>query len=359
MTAAKVCQIALLPGDGIGPEITKEAVKVLDAVSSRFNWHYQLSEGLIGGIAIDKTGQPLPPETLKLCQKSDAVLMGSIGGPKWDTTDPKGVRPEQGLLAIRKELGLFANLRPVKLFPALIEASTLKPEVVAGVDILVVRELTGGLYFGARGRLDGKVFDTLEYSDSEIERVLMVAFQLAQKRNHQVHSVDKANVLESSRRWRELATEVSKQFPDVQLEHMLVDNCAMQLIRHPKQFDVLVTENMFGDILSDEAAMLTGSLGMLASASLGDGSGPALYEPAHGSAPDIAGQNRANPLATILSVALMFRFSFQRFDIAEAIEQAVSEVLAAGYRTPDIAAANCRLVSTEQMGSLVAAAVKE
>jgi len=358
MTDVKVSKIALLPGDGIGPEITREAVKVLEAVSNRFGWRYKLNEGLIGGIAIDKTGQPLPPETLQLCQASDAVLMGSIGGPKWDTTDPKGVRPEQGLLAIRKELGLFANLRPVKLVPALVEASTLKPDVVAGVDILVVRELTGGLYFGARGRLNGKVFDTLEYSDAEIERVLKVAFQLAQKRRRQVHSIDKANVLESSRRWRELATEVSKQFSDVQLEHMLVDNCAMQLIRNPKQFDVLVTENMFGDILSDEAAMLTGSLGMLASASLGDGSYPALYEPAHGSAPDIAGQNRANPLATILSVALMFRFSFQRFDIADAIEEAVSQVLAAGYRTSDIAAANCRVVSTEEMGSLVAAALK-
>lgn len=356
---SSVPKIALLPGDGIGPEITREAVKVIEAVSKRFNWSFELQEGLIGGIAIDKTGTPLPEETLELCRHSSAVLLAAIGGPKWETTDPHGVRPEQGLLGLRKELALFANLRPVKLFSPLINASTLKAEVVAGVDILVVRELTGGLYFGPRGRENGRVFDTLEYTDEEIRRVLRVAFRLAEKRRGKLHSVDKANVLESSRRWRELATEVSREFPNVSLEHMLVDNCAMQLVRYPKQFDVLVTENMFGDILSDEAAMLTGSLGMLASASLGDGTYPYLYEPAHGSAPDIASRNIANPLAMILSVALMFRYSFNRSDLAVAIEEAVIQILDAGYRTADIMAPGCQEVATDQMGTLVAQAISQ
>jgi 3-isopropylmalate dehydrogenase len=345
-------KLTVLPGDGIGPEVTAQAVKVLLAVADRFDLSFELQEALMGGCAIDETGNPLPAETLDLCRGADAVLLGAIGGPKWDTTDPKKPRPEQGLLGLRKGLELFANLRPVKVLAPLIEASTLKPEVVRDVDLIVVRELTGGLYFGASGREGDRAFDTMEYQAFEVERLMRVAFELARKRRGRVHSIDKANVLESSRLWRQTVIDLAPDYPDVEVVHQLVDNCAMQLIRNPGQFDILATENMFGDILSDEASMLTGSLGMLASASLGAG-GPALFEPIHGSAPDIAGQGKANPIATVLSVALMFRYSFDLEEPAKAIERAVDSVLAAGYRTADIMSEGKNLVGTEAMGELV------
>ncbi|WP_062199017.1 3-isopropylmalate dehydrogenase [Massilibacterium senegalense] len=329
-------QIAVLPGDGIGREIADGAIRVLEVVAKKFGHEFTFEKGLIGGCAIDETGSPLPKETIALCKNSDAVLMGAVGGPKWDLGS---VRPEQGLLGIRKELNLFANLRPVSVFKSLQNASTLKEEVIDGVDILIVRELTGGLYFGkpSERRENGEVVvDTLYYTKREMERIIKKAFDLARLRGKKVTSVDKANVLESSRMWRETAIEISKEYSDVTLEHMLVDNCAMQLVRNPRQFDVIVTENLFGDILSDEAAMLTGSLGMLPSASLTDNS-PGLYEPVHGSAPDIAGQNKANPLAMILSSAMMIRYSFEMLEEASAIEKAVSDVLEAGLRTGDIA----------------------
>lgn len=329
-------QIAVLPGDGIGQEIADGAIRVLEVVAKKFGHAFTFEKGLIGGCAIDETGSPLPKETIALCKNSDAVLMGAVGGPKWDLGS---VRPEQGLLGIRKELNLFANLRPVSVFKSLQKASTLKEEVIDGVDILIVRELTGGLYFGkpSERRENGEVVvDTLYYTKQEMQRIIKKAFDLARLRGKKVTSVDKANVLESSRMWRETAIEIAKEYPDVTLEHMLVDNCAMQLVRNPRQFDVIVTENLFGDILSDEAAMLTGSLGMLPSASLTD-NGPGLYEPVHGSAPDIAGQNKANPLAMILSSAMMIRYSFEMLEEADAIEKAVSDVLEAGLRTGDIA----------------------
>lgn len=361
----KVC---LLPGDGIGPEILQEGVKVLDAIGARHQVGFEYSEALIGGVAIDETGTALPDETLEAAKRADAVLLAAVGGPKWDTTDPEKPRPEQGLLGIRKELGLYSNLRPVKVFRALSDASTLKPDVIEGVDLVIVRELTGGLYFGERGRLydqpgagiDGaagqRAFDTLDYREYEIERIVRHAFETASKRRLRLHSVDKANVLETSRLWREVVHRIALEYPDVECTDMLVDNAAMQLVRDPGQFDVIVTENMFGDILSDEASMLTGSLGMLASASFGDERD--LYEPSHGSAPDIAGRGIANPLAQILSVEMMLRYSFDMIEAADSILQAVSAVLDAGWRTGDIANATTpadRIVGTREMGDLITA----
>jgi 3-isopropylmalate dehydrogenase len=345
-------RIAVLPGDGIGKEVTKGAIEILKAVGTRFDHRFEFVYALIGGEAIDQEGTPLPDETLEICKQSDAVLLGAVGGPKWDRNPPH-LRPEKGLLKIRKEMNLFANLRPVKFYDSLVDSSPLKADVVKDVDLLIVRELTGGLYFGkpSERRVESgeeAVVDTLYYKREEMKRIITTAFELAQKRKKKVTSVDKANVLESSRMWREIAEEVARDFPDVTLEHMLVDNAAMQLIRKPKQFDVLVTENMFGDILSDEASMLTGSLGMLPSASLST-SGPSLYEPIHGSAPDIAGQNKANPIAMILSSAMMLRLSFGLYEEADAIEKAVQQVLAAGYRTADVAQNGKRVLSTEQM----------
>ncbi|MEA5018733.1 MAG: 3-isopropylmalate dehydrogenase [Gordonibacter sp.] len=358
--------ICLLPGDGIGPEIIAEGRKVLDAVGTRHGTTFTYSEALLGGCAIDEAGTALPDDTLEVARTSDAVLLAAVGGPKWDTTDPKKPRPEQGLLGIRKALGLYANLRPVRIFKALSHASALKPEVIGGVDLLIVRELTGGLYFGKRERFydeedcgtDGskgqRAYDTLEYCEYEIERIVRHAFDTAGKRGCRVHSIDKANVLESSRLWREVAHRVALDYPQVELVDMLVDNAAMQLINNPAQFDVVVTENMFGDILSDEASMLTGSLGMLASASLGDG--VALYEPSHGSAPDIAGKGIANPLAQILSVEMMLRYSFGMDEAADDVMRAVEAVLDEGWRTGDIKQVDTpieKLIGTVQMGDLV------
>ena len=373
-------RIALLPGDGIGPEVVAEGVKALRAVAARFGHTFEFTEALIGGIAIDRTGNPLPPETLALCQASDAALLGAVGGPKW--SDPRAaVRPEQGLLAIRAGLGLFANLRPVKVYPALIDASTLKPEVVANVDMVIVRELTGGLYFGKPQGQSGaapnrEAVDTLSYTEGEIARLMRVSFDLARSRRKKLTSVDKANVLASSRLWRTVAHEVAKEYPDVEIEDILVDACAMYLIRRPGDFDVIATENMFGDILSDEAAMLVGSMGMLPSASLGTGEVGAglrgedsvlelrgetrpygLYEPIHGSAPDIAGQGIANPLATILSAAMMLRWSFGLAAEAAAVEAAVDAVLAAGHRCRDIMTPGGELLGTQAMGDQVAARI--
>ena len=350
--------IAVLGGDGIGPEVTAQASRVLEAVGAAFGHHFSFREGLIGGIAIDAHGTALPEETLALCRASDAVLLGAVGGPKWD--DPTAaVRPEQGLLGIRKALGLFANLRPVKLTPALVDASTIKPEVLRGTDLVVVRELTGGIYFGARGRLDegSTAYDTMIYTEKEVERVVRMACQIARGRRGLVTSVDKANVLETSRLWRETATRVARDYPDVRLEHLLVDACAMHLIRRPASFDVIVTENMFGDILTDEASMLAGSMGMLPSASLAEGT-MGLYEPIHGSAPDIAGQGIANPIGTILSAALLLRHSCRLQAEAQAVERAVQEVLAEGYRTRDIAEPGAETVSTDVMGTLIAQRVR-
>ena len=357
-------RIAVLSGDGIGPEIVSQAVKVLEAAASRYSVSLEFTEALVGGIAYDATGHPLPPETLALCSKSDAVLLGAVGGPKWDSVQPPSMRPEVGaLLPLRRELGLFANLRPATLFPALASVSSLRADIVGqGLDILVVRELTGGIYFGQpKGRSEDGLTatDTCVYSRSEIERIAVVGFEAASRGNKQLFSLHKANVLETSRFWREVVIEVAKSYPDVELSHMLVDNCAMQLVRNPRQFDVIVTENMFGDILSDEASMLTGSLGMLPSASLGstktaDGTGTfGLYEPIHGSAPDISGKDIANPLATILSGAMLFRHSLGIEEAAESIESAVSAVLERGYRTADIACKNEPVVGTIEMGAKV------
>lgn len=360
--------ICLLPGDGIGPEIIAEGVKVLNAVGEKYDVGFTCTEALIGGCAIDASGTALPEETLAAAKASDAVLLAAVGGPKWDTTDPSKPRPEQGLLGIRKELGLYTNLRPVQIFGALAGASTLKPEVIDGVDMMIVRELTGGLYFGRRERFydeegagaDGakgqRAYDTLEYCEYEVERIARQAFEAARKRRGKVTSVDKANVLETSRMWREIVHRVGEEYPDVGLEDLLVDNTAMQLINRPADFDVVVTENMFGDILSDEAAQITGSLGMLASASLGDGT--ALYEPSHGSAPDIAGRGIANPLAQILSVEMMLRYSFGMDAAADDVKRAVTEVLDEGWRTGDIKGPDTpadKLVGTAQMGDLVVA----
>lgn len=349
-------KIAVLPGDGIGVEIVPEAVKALQAIGQKLGCEFEFTEALIGGAAYDAVGHPLPGSTLEICRASDAVLLGAIGGPQWDQL-PVHLRPEVGaLLPLRKELGLYANLRPCILFPSLLQASTLKEEVISGVDLMVIRELTGGLYFGEKSREktdDGgmKATDILTYSTYEIERIVRFAFEVARKRNHRLCSVDKANVLESSRLWRETVTEIAKDYPDVETSHMYVDNCSMQLIRNPKQFDVIVTENMFGDILTDEASMLTGSIGMLPSASIGGK--VALYEPSHGSAPDIAGQKKANPLATILSAAMMLRYSFNLEAGAQMIEKAVFKVMEEGYRTPDLMEEGKILVDTVQMGEMV------
>jgi len=351
-------KIALLPGDGIGPEIVAEAAKLLERLR-RDGLPIETETAPIGGAGYDTAGRPLPDATLKLAQAADAAVMGAVGGPKYDAL-PRHLRPEQGLLAIRKSLGLFANLRPARLHPELAAASTLKPEAVAGLDLMIVRELTGDIYFGApRGRRtnaagEAEGFDTMLYSEPEIRRIARVGFDIARKRKRKLCSVDKANVLDTSILWREVVTAVGRDYPDVTLSHMYVDNAAMQLVREPKQFDVIVTGNLFGDILSDEASMLAGSIGMLPSASL-DASGKGLYEPIHGSAPDIAGRNMANPLATILSLALLFRYSFARDDVAERIERAVQTVLAQGHRTADIVGPGERAIGTREMGDAVAA----
>ncbi len=332
--------IGLLKGDGIGPEIVSSAVKVLEKVGAKYGHAFSFTDYLIGGIAIDTVGEGLPKETVEGCLGSDSVLLGAVGGPKWDTL-PGNQRPEKALLGIRSAMGLYTNLRPAKLYPALKDASPLRADIVEkGFDIMMVRELTGGIYFGERGRREGKygpeAYDTEAYSVMEIERIARVAFETAMKRNKKVISVDKANVLESSRLWRETVHRIAADYPEVECTDMLVDNTAMQIVRNPAQFDVVVTSNMFGDILSDEASQITGSIGMLASASLGDTS-RGLYEPIHGSAPDIAGQNKANPIATILSAAMMLRYSFSLMEEADCIENAVNKVLDKGYRTADLA----------------------
>lgn len=348
--------IAVLPGDGIGKEIVPPAVEILKIVGARYGIQFNFTEALIGGAAIDETGVPLPAETLELCQKGDAVLLGAIGGPKWDHI-PTHLRPEVGaLLPLRKNLALYANIRPVILYDELLSASTIKEEVVTGTDMVVIRELTGGLYFGEKKRektpTGEKAYDTLVYSTEEIERIARLAFQNARNRRKKVTSVDKANVLESGRLWRETVTRLAEEYPDVAVEHMYVDNCAMQLVRAPKQFDVIVTENTFGDILTDQASMISGSIGMLPSASIGGKVG--LYEPSHGSAPDIAGQDKANPLATILSAGMMLEYSFKQYGGAEDIKRAVANVLKKGYRTGDIAQEGTKIVGTKEMGELVA-----
>lgn len=354
--------IAVIKGDGIGPEIVDEATQTLDAVGEKFGHKFHYTDVLMGGCAIDATGVPLPDETVKICKGSDSVLLGAVGGPKWDTL-PGNLRPEKGLLGIRSALGLYANLRPATLYAPLKDACMLKPETVReGLDILIVRELTGGIYFGERGRRQGKngeeAFDTECYSVPEIERIARVAFEAARKRHKKLASVDKANVLESSRLWRETIHRLAKDYPDVECRDVLVDNAAMQLVRDPGQFDVLVTSNMFGDILSDEASMITGSIGMLPSASLGEGR-LGLFEPTHGSAPDIAGQGKANPIATILSAGMMLRYAFGLGKEADAIESAVLSVLQKGLRTPDIAGVggDVKLLSTTEMGAAVRAEI--
>lgn len=352
-------KICVLPGDGIGPEITDQALKVLLAVAEKFGREVELDEQLIGGAAIDATGGPLPEATVEACRASDAVLLGAVGGPKWDTINP-AIRPEKGLLGIRKALGLFANLRPAALFPQLRSACLLRPDIVdRGVDVLVIRELTGGIYFGEPRGIETRGgervgLNTMIYAESEVRRIARVAFEAARKRSRKVCSVDKANVLDVSRLWREVVVETAAEYPDVELTHMYVDNAAMQLVRDPSQFDVLVTGNLFGDILSDEAAVITGSIGMLPSASLGE-SGPGLYEPIHGSAPDIAGKDLANPLATILSVAMLLRYSLNMEEEARTIEEAVSRTLDQGLRTGDIMEPGKTKVSGSAMGAAVLA----
>lgn len=352
-------KILLLPGDGIGPEVAAEARKVLEALQGD-DFSVEFSQGLIGGCAVDAEGAPLSDATVEMARAADAVLMGAVGGPKWDVLE-RPLRPERGLLRIRAEMGLYANLRPVLCFSELAEASTLKPEILRGLDILIVRELTGGIYFGEpRGVVieDGQRvgINTERYSESEIERICRSGFDYARVRNRQVCLVDKANVLESSQLWRDVAEVVARDYPDCSLSHMYVDNAAMQLVRAPQQFDVIVTSNMFGDILSDIGAQLTGSIGMLPSASL-NARGQGLYEPVHGSAPDIAGQGKANPLATILSAAMLLRYSLDRGDLADRVEAAVKRVLAEGLRTGDIAAPGERVLSTSEMGAAVIAAL--
>ena len=347
--------VAVLPGDGIGPEVVWEAVKILNRVGRKFGHHFEFTEALVGGAALDQTGKPLPDETLALCRNSHAVLLGAVGGPQWDPNPPE-LKPEQALLGLRKGLGLYANLRPAKIYAPLAKASTIKQEILEGVDILVVRELTGGIYFGTprgiqKNNGEAVAFNTLLYSESEVQRIAHQAFDAARNRRKKVCSVDKANILETSQLWRRVVTETARNYPDIELTHMYVDNCAMQLIRNPGQFDVILTENMFGDILSDEAAMLTGSIGMLPSASLGGN--VALFEPVHGSAPDIAGQHKANPIATIASAALMMRYSFKRDQEALSIERAIEGVLDSGYRTPDIFSEGTKLVGTTAMGDAI------
>jgi 3-isopropylmalate dehydrogenase len=355
--------LAVLPGDGVGPEVISEAIKVLQTIGKRFRYNFNLQYGLVGGVAIDQEGTPLPSETLKLCQSNDAVLLGAVGGPKWD--DPKAkTRPEDGLLTLRKKLGLFANLRPVKVSPSLLDATSLKPKVIEGVDLIFIRELTGGIYFGrpkkewqtSRGR---RAVDSMTYSESEIERIVRVGFELAQGRRRKLTSVDKANVLQSSRLWRQVATEIATEYRYVELEHILVDACAMWLMQNPARFDVIVTENMFGDILTDEASIIGGSMGMLASASLAgvprEGARTlGMYEPIHGSAPQIAGQNMANPIATILSTAMMLHYSLGLIKEAQTVETAIEAVLQEGYRTCDIISEGKIKVGTKEMGDLIA-----
>ncbi len=355
-------KVAILPGDGIGPEIIAEAVRVLDILSAEYGLAVEIEQADVGGTAYDAQGQPLPDSTLQVAREADAVLLGSVGGPQWESLD-RPLRPEQGLLGLRAELSLFSNLRPAILYPQLVDASTLKPEVVSGLDIMIVRELTGGIYFGQpRGvrTLDNgeqQGFNTLVYAESEIERIGRSAFEIARKRDGRLCSVDKANVLEVSELWRQVITRLAEEYSDVELSHMYVDNAAMQLVREPKQFDVMVTGNMFGDILSDAAAMLTGSIGMLPSASL-DRDGKGMYEPIHGSAPDIAGQGVANPLATVLSVSMMLRYSLDEAALADRVDAAVGSVLDSGLRTADIASANTQTVGTREMGDAVVAALQ-
>ena len=356
--------IALIPGDGIGPDVVAEGVKVLDAVAAKFGHSFSYTEVIAGGAAIDKWGHPLPQDQLDICLRSDAVLLGAVGGPKWDNVAPE-IRPEKALLGLRSGMKVYANLRPAVMWKQLKDACPLKDEIVGdGLDILVVRELTGGIYFGERGMsADGKTaWDTEKYTWEEIERIVRMGFTFAQKRQKRLAVVDKANILNSSRLWRTVAEQVHEEFKDVQLDFLYIDNAAMQLVRNPRQFDVIATSNMFGDILTDEASQITGSIGMLASASLGDGTGPGLYEPIHGSAPDIAGKDIANPLATILSAAMLLRYSFALEAEAKAIEQAVHAVLDEGWRTGDIAGtkraaveAAGKLVGTKKMGELVVA----
>lgn len=355
-------KIALLPGDGIGLEVTEQVVKILKKLQSEFHIVFETEKYLIGGCSIDAFGEPLTDETLAKIKKADAVFLGAVGGPKWDGLE-SAKRPEKGLLKLRKGLNAYANVRPVKMFDALVERSSLKSEIVKGLDFVILRELVSGIYFGeprgfkksASGEEQG--FNTMIYSESEVERIAKKAFEMARKRKRVVTSVDKANVLEVSQLWRKVVERVHKQYPDVQLNHRYVDDCAMQFIRDPKQFDVVVTGNLFGDILSDEAAMLTGSIGMLPSASLGDTIG--LYEPVHGSAPDIAGQDKANPLASILTLAMMLEWSFNLFEISDKLVKAVESVLKEGYRTGDIATAGTQLVSCSKMGDLVAEKIRK
>jgi 3-isopropylmalate dehydrogenase len=355
-------KLVSLPGDGIGPEVVAQAVKVIGCIAEKFHHEISIEERPFGGAAIKATGVPLPEETLAACVQSGAVLHGAIGLPEFDQNPPH-LRPERGLLQLRRHLDAFANLRPIKLHHPLVAASSLRPEVVEGTDVLIVRELTGGLYFGSpRGIEPGENGDevginTMRYTRSEIERIARVAFDAARKRRGKVTSVDKANALETSQLWRRVVTEVAPDYPDVRLEHLFVDNCAMQLIANPRQFDVILTENLFGDILSDEAAMLTGSIGMLPSASLGGGVG--LYEPVHGSAPDIAGRNKANPLATIASVAMMFRYSFNLEEEARMIEQAIEAVLEQGYRPADLYRGEGHVVGTDEMGDRVCQIIEQ
>jgi 3-isopropylmalate dehydrogenase len=350
-------EIAVLPGDGIGPEIVRESIEVIKTIGKKYCHEFNIHEELMGGCAIDALGKPLPAKTLDRCKKSNAVILGAVGGPKWDNL-PGNKRPEAGLLGIRSGLGLFSNLRPAVIYPPLRDASPLKIDVIKeGVDILVVRELTGGIYFGDRGRFDSEdmgeyAFDTEKYSTLEIERIARVAFEASMKRRKLLTSVDKANILESSRLWREVVINLSKEYPEVILNHMYVDNAAMQLVRKPDQFDVILTSNMFGDILSDEASMITGSIGMLPSASLGSGT-LGLYEPIHGSAPDIAGKNIANPIASILSTAMMMKYSLGLDLEGEDLERAVLRVLEKGYRTKDIASDGKVIVGTDKMGELI------
>ena len=349
--------ITLLPGDGIGPEILAVTVKVLDVIGKQFDLSFKFQEGLIGGAAIDETGEPLPSQTLDLCRNSDAVLLAAIGGYKWDNL-PRQQRPETGLLGLRAGLNLFANLRPATILPQLIDASSLKKEVVEGVDIMVVRELTGGVYFGQPKGIfttetgEKRGVNTMAYTESEIDRIAHVAFEAARKRKGRLCSVDKANVLDVSQLWRDRVITISEKYPDIELSHMYVDNAAMQLVRNPKQFDTIVTGNLFGDILSDAAAMLTGSIGMVPSASLG-ASGPGVFEPVHGSAPDIAGQDKANPLAQVLSAAMMLRYGLNEAAAADKIEQGVLAVLDQGYRTGDIMSNNMKQVGCQEMGNIL------
>ena len=353
-------KIAMIRGDGIGPEIVSEAIKVLDAVAAKYGHTFTYDEVDMGGVAIDKWGEPLPQAMLDKCLAADSVLLGAVGGPKWDGL-PGAQRPEKGLLALRAGMGLYSNLRPAKLWPQLAEASPLKPSIVAqGIDFIVVRELIGGVYFGEHKTetIDGQqvATDVMPYSESEIERIGRIAFETARKRRKKVTSVDKANVLDTSRLWRAVMHRLAAEYPDVEYSDMLVDNTAMQIVKNPAQFDVVVTENMFGDILSDEASMITGSIGMIPSSSLGEGT-RGLYEPIHGSAPDIAGQDKANPIGTILSAAMMLKYSFDMDEEAAAIEAAVHKVLDAGKRTGDSMAEGCSLVSCSEMGSAIAAAL--